>query len=434
MYWNVKYVFLILFTTATSYICAILIEKTPDRKKKKLVMLLGVALGLVVLFFFKYFNFFSVSAVNLLNLFAPVNKVTINVLLPVGISFYTFQTLSYVIDVYKREIAAEKHFGKYAVFVSFFPQLVAGPIERSRNLLPEVKKRHVFNYENAVLGMKLMTWGFFKKLVIADNMAPFVDTVYNNVSVYSGFVLIVATIFFAFQIYCDFSGYSDIAIGVAKLFDVKLMINFKNPYFSASLREFWSRWHISLSTWFRDYVYIPLGGNRVSPARKKINLMVTFLASGLWHGANWTFVLWGALHGMFQILEGSKKDGKTGRSFGWLLRVIMIFLFVCFAWIFFRSNNIADAIYIVTHLFSGMERPAWYFGSIIFIPQKINQIKGVGGIVVLLLFDFLSLKMDVWEKIKNFNVFVRYSIYFGFVIVIIFFMNRGSHEFVYFQF
>jgi D-alanyl-lipoteichoic acid acyltransferase DltB (MBOAT superfamily) len=301
-----------------------LIEKTPDRKKKKIVMLLGVMSGLTVLFFFKYFNFLSISVVNLLNLFTPVNKVTINVLLPVGISFYTFQTLSYVIDVYKGEIAAEKHFGKYAVFVSFFPQLVAGPIERSINLLPEVKKRHVFNCENAVLGIKLITWGFFKKLIIADNMALFVDTVYNNVTVCSGFALILATMFFAFQIYCDFSGYSDIAIGVAKLFDVKLMINFKNPYFSASMREFWSRWHISLSTWFRDYVYIPLGGGRVSPARKKFNLIVTFLASGLWHGANWTFVLWGALHGVFQIMEGGKKDGKTEGLFRWLLHVIII--------------------------------------------------------------------------------------------------------------
>jgi D-alanyl-lipoteichoic acid acyltransferase DltB (MBOAT superfamily) len=363
----------------------------------------------------------------------PMNILKLDILLPVGISFYTFQTLSYVIDVYKGEITAEKHFGKYALFVSFFPQLVAGPIERSKNLLPEIKKAHAFNYDNAVLGMKFITWGFFKKLVIADNVATYIDFVYNDIRSYTGFVLIFATILFAFQIYCDFSGYSDIAVGVAKLFDIKLMINFKSPYFSASLKEFWSRWHISLSTWFRDYVYIPLGGNRVSETRKKSNLLLTFLGSGLWHGANWTFILWGGFHGIYQEME--KKLGVINKHKKyWIWNVLMIFLFVCFAWIFFRANTISDAGYIVTHLFSGINHPKKYFLTILSIPGKINVVKGLGGIILLLVFDYLSLKIDIWEHIKNLNGIIRYTIYFGIVLMILLFMNTGSHEFVYFQF
>ena len=217
----------------------------------------------------------------------------LNVISPVGISFYTFQTLSYVIDVYKVDVKAEKHFGYYATFISFFPQLVAGPIERTKNLLPQIKSAHVFNYEQATYGLKLMAWGFFKKLVIADTLSSPVKLVFDNPQEVQGFALILASFFFTIQIYCDFSGYSDIAIGTAKLFGIDLMTNFKNPYLSKSIKEFWSRWHISLSTWFRDYVYIPLGGNRVGHIRHNINLMITFLVSGLWHGANWTFVTWG---------------------------------------------------------------------------------------------------------------------------------------------
>jgi D-alanyl-lipoteichoic acid acyltransferase DltB (MBOAT superfamily) len=365
----------------------------------------------------------------------PMDAVTLNVLLPVGISFYTFQTLSYVIDVYKGETPAEKHFGKYAVFVSFFPQLVAGPIERSKNLLPEIKKHNVFNYENAVLGMKFITWGFFKKLVIADNIAQYVDFVYNNIRNYTGFVLLFATVLFAFQIYCDFSGYSDIAIGVAKLFNIKLMTNFKSPYFSASLREFWNRWHISLSTWFRDYIYIPLGGNRVSPLKKTRNLMATFLISGLWHGANWTFVLWGGIHGIYQKFEGGLIHTKKQRNgICWILNVLLIFLFVCFAWIFFRANTISDALYIITHLFSGLKNPKAYLLTIKPVPGKLGVIKGFLGIILLLVFDYLSLKTDVWERIKKLNIIIRYSLYFGLIFSILLLMNTGSHEFVYFQF
>jgi D-alanyl-lipoteichoic acid acyltransferase DltB (MBOAT superfamily) len=343
--------------------------------------------------------------------------------------------LSYIIDIYKGEITAEKHLGKYALFVSFFPQLVAGPIERSKNLLPEIKRSPAFDYNNAVLGVKLIAWGFFKKLVIADNMAAYVDLVYNNVQNYTGFVLVFATVLFAFQIYCDFSGYSDIAIGTAKLFNIKLMTNFKSPYFSASLKEFWSRWHISLSTWFRDYVYIPLGGSRTSAIKKKRNLLLTFLASGLWHGANWTFILWGGLHGTYQELEKDIADvTKQKNGIPWIVNVFITFFFICFAWIFFRANTISDAIYIITHLFSGIEHPKEYFLTILSIKGKKDVIKGLGGTVLLLVVDYLSLKMDVWEKIKQLNIVIRYTLYFGIVLVVLLFMNTGSHEFVYFQF
>ncbi|MDR3170998.1 MAG: MBOAT family protein [Treponema sp.] len=433
MSWNVKYIFLILFTTILSYLCALLMEKTASKRTKKLLMLLGVVLSLGILFFFKYFNFVSESLVYCLQAFSlPVHHLTLKVLLPVGISFYTFQTLSYVLDVYKGVIPAERHFGKYAVFVSFFPQLVAGPIERSKSLLPEIKKQHTCNCDNAVLGIKLIAWGFFKKLVIADNIAPYIDSVYNNLRMYSGFVLIFATVLFAFQIYCDFSGYSDIAIGVAKLFDISLMTNFKSPYFSASIKEFWTRWHISLSTWFRDYVYIPLGGNRT---RHKRNVLITFLASGLWHGAHWTFVLWGGLHGISQIAEKVLPSPiKQKSSLPWLFRVVLVFFFVCFTWIFFRANTIADAFYIISHLFSGIENPKNYMLTAWPVPWKSNALKGCCGIVLLLCYDFVSLKADAWRSIQRYPLAIRYSIYFGLILIILLLRAADSQQFVYFQF
>ncbi len=292
MSWNAKYIILILFTTIVSYISAILMERFSLKRKVLLLLTLSVSLG--ILFIFKYFNFVSESFSQICRLLSiPIHSVTLKLILPVGISFYTFQTLSYVIDVYKGKVKAEHHFGKYAAFITFFPQLVAGPIERTENLLHQINEKHFFDYEQAAYGMKLMAWGFFKKLVIADNLAVFVDLIYGNVSSYQGFSLILATVFFSIQIYCDFSGYSDIAIGTARLFGIELMTNFRSPYFSGTVKEFWSRWHISLSTWFRDYIYIPLGGNRKGRIRQYTNLMITFFASGAWHGANWTFLMWG---------------------------------------------------------------------------------------------------------------------------------------------
>ncbi len=296
MSWDPKYIVLILFTTAISFIAALLIEKFESIKTKKLILIISIMLCLAVLLYFKYFNFFVNSFVMIFDIFAiKLHPITVSVLLPVGISFYTFQTLSYVIDVYKENVKAEHNFGIYATFISFFPQLVAGPIERTSNLLPQIKSEKKFNYESATYGLKLMVWGFFKKLAIADVVSVYVDRAYSSLHTCTGFDLVVALFFFTIQIYCDFSGYSDIAIGTAKLLGINLMTNFKSPYYSLSIKEFWGRWHISLSTWFRDYVYIPLGGNRCSKLKRDRNLILTFLASGLWHGANWTYIVWGGV-------------------------------------------------------------------------------------------------------------------------------------------
>lgn len=289
MRWNYKYVVLILFTTIVSYSVALLLEQTKNQVLKRMYVVLSLMLCLGVLFVFKYFNF----AMGTLSRFIVFEPRYLDLLLPVGISFYTFQTLSYVIDVYRGDIAAERNFGIYAAYVSFFPQLVAGPIERPSNLLPQIKEDHVFNIENADYGVRLILWGLFKKMLIADNLAVFVDLVFEDIYSYSGGAILIATLFFTIQIYCDFSGYSDIARGSAKLFGIELMENFKSPYFSTSVKDFWGRWHISLSSWFKDYLYIPLGGNRVKKIRNCVNVLITFLVSGLWHGANWNFVVWG---------------------------------------------------------------------------------------------------------------------------------------------
>lgn len=294
MSWSPRYVVLILFTTIISYVAALLLEKTQVDAMKKYILIGTLMACLGVLFFFKYFNFIGESITDILSMFSiDMHPMTVSLLLPVGISFYTFQTLSYVIDVYRGDTEAEHHFGIYAVFISFFPQLVAGPIERTNNLLPQMKSEKTFDYNMAIYGARQMLWGFFKKLAVADVVAVYVDNAYADLASCTGFDLCMAIFLFTVQIYCDFSGYSDIAIGTAKLLGVNLVKNFSSPYFAVSVKEFWSRWHISLSAWFRDYVYIPLGGNRCSKTRHYLNLLITFLISGLWHGANWTFVAWG---------------------------------------------------------------------------------------------------------------------------------------------
>jgi D-alanyl-lipoteichoic acid acyltransferase DltB (MBOAT superfamily) len=387
--------------------------------------------SLGVLFVFKYFNFLSASVAMLFQRFAiPLQPVTLQLMLPVGISFYTFQTLSYVIDVYKGEAAAEKHFGRYAAFVSFFPQLVAGPIERTSNLLPQINKpKFEFHYENAAYGLKLMAWGFFKKLVIADNLGVYVDQIFNDVHYYKGFSILIAVFFFTLQIYCDFSGYSDIAIGTARLFDIKLMTNFKSPYFSQSIREFWSRWHISLSTWFRDYVYIPMGGNRVSKLRNSFNLMVTFLVSGLWHGAAWTFVVWGGVHGALQILERKISGRKK-------LPRIVVFIVVALAWVFFRANSMSDAAYVFTHLFIGITNPAAYFSApMADFDWTVGQIFFLTvPIVLLALYDYQALESDPIEQVGKLAPQLRWVVYYVFILMVILLASFNSQEFVYFQF
>lgn len=436
MSWNAGYILLIVSVTVISYLTALLSEKTADPKKKKLFLLLDVSAGLSLLFVFKYFNFFSQAVAQTAGFFSvPLDPVLIHVILPVGISFYVFQTISYVADVYMGRAAAENHFGKYAAFVAFFPQLVAGPIERTSHLLPQIKSPRTFSYDQASGGLKLMAWGFFKKLVIADTFAGYSDMVFNHVTSFRGFSLLMAVFFFTIQIYCDFSGYSDIALGTAGLFGIELTDNFKSPYFSGSVKEFWSRWHISLSSWFRDYVYIPLGGNRVSKLRHKFNLMITFLASGLWHGADWTFVFWGMVHGLAQVLEGLIPGRKKSRP-NWFATVI-VFLFVSFAWIFFRASTLNDAYYMITNAFTGITSPLRYLSEGISALElgKKGLLFCLTVMLVLGSYDSASRKTNVIAWIGRRKPVFRWSIYLLLVWSILFLTPASNgKEFIYFQF
>lgn len=442
MSWNIKYIMLIFLTSFISYTASILIEKK-NIIIKRLILCGAIFLCLGVLFFFKYFTFLGNSLIQCLSIFSiHLHPITLKLVLPVGISFYTFQTLSYVIDVYRGDINAEYHFGKYAAFISFFPQLVAGPIERSKNLLPQIKKEHNFNSQQALYGLKLILWGLFKKVVVADNLAVYVDRVYNNIFEFKGFSLILVTLFFSVQIYCDFSGYSDIARGTAKLMGIELLENFKSPYFSASIKEFWNRWHISLSTWFRDYVYIPLGGNRVSKVRHHLNILITFLVSGLWHGANWTFIVWGGVHGAAQVVEnlfGVHINEKRG-SIVWGVKVILVFTFISVSWIFFRSKNLTEVAYIFSNLFYGLNNPITYLHSG-FVDLQMNIGQAITYVCLyffpLFLYDYISVMKDE-DTIKYMEekyLIFRWTIYIFIGLTIIFLSPKGvATEFVYFQF
>ena len=362
--WNVKLIFLILFTTGVSYISGILINKSKSTKIKKLWLIITLISCLGVLFFFKYFTFMANSIIDLINLGSKnIPKLTFSLLLPVGISFYTFQTLSYVIDVYRGKISPEYHLGYYALFVVYFPQLVAGPIERPENLLPQLRQEHTFDSNDLFTGLRIALVGFFKKVVIADTVAIVVNSVYNNLGDANGITIIIATVFFAIQIYCDFSGYTDIAIGVARMMGIKLNDNFNQPYLATSIRDFWRRWHISLTSWFTDYVYIPLGGSHCKFYRWAINVIIVFLLSGLWHGAAWTFVIWGGIHGIYQIIgklkaklvkriTDKKQINIDNNPFVIGIRRIITFMLVCFAWIFFRANSLTDCGIILRKIFT----------------------------------------------------------------------------------
>ena len=364
MSWQADLIYLILFTTCVSYFCAIMIEKHADKPRaRKAYMITAVTVSLLVLFFFKYFNFLSDTVTTVFGL----SELTLDLILPVGISFYTFQTLSYVIDVYKGTLPAERHFGYYALYVSFFPQLVAGPIERPENLIPQLKTKNPFTVNDFTVGTKFMMVGFFKKIVVADQISKYVDAVYNNAGggaeVINGFTVALATVLFAVQIYCDFSGYTDIAIGCARVLGIRLMQNFNDPYSAVNIKDFWRRWHISLTSWFTDYVYIPLGGSRCKKWRHLLNVMIVFLLSGIWHGAAWTYVLWGVVHGVYQIVGNltAKSRSKIIAKIGiienspfdiWSRRVIT-FVLVCLAWMIFRANSFSDLGILLKTLFTG---------------------------------------------------------------------------------
>ncbi|USN45037.1 MAG: MBOAT family protein [Candidatus Woesearchaeota archaeon] len=443
MSWKAEYIILIMLSTLVDYVAGWQIHASKSLRRKKAFLWLSIVTNLGLLFAFKYFNFFSDSLRALLATWSiPLSPVTLKVLLPVGISFYTFQTMSYTLDIYFGKIKPEKHLGIFAVYVSFFPQLVAGPIERARNLLPQFYEKHKFEYVRVTNGLKLMLWGFFKKIVIADRLAIVVNMVYNNPTEYHGIALLLATIFFAYQIYCDFSGYSDIAIGAAQVMGFNLMDNFKRPYFSGSISEFWKRWHISLSSWFRDYVYIPLGGNRVSVPRWYFNLFFVFLVSGLWHGANWTFVLWGALHGfylVFSIITATPRKALCNflrlPKVPWLLKGLQIastFVFVNIGWIFFRANNISEGWYVLKNIFVG-----W---SLDFSGINLGGIGWEGLIfsfLIILFMEFVHLlqeHMRMREFLSRKPVVLRWSIYLLILSMIFIFGVFENVEFIYFQF
>ena len=409
MIWNPPLIFLILFTTAVSYVSAIIIEKTENKRRKKFWLAMTLITSLGVLFFFKYFNFLADSAISIWNLFGgETDFVALNLILPVGISFYTFQTLSYVIDVYRGDIKAERHFGWYALFVSFFPQLVAGPIERPDNLLPQLKESHKLEADNAFVGLQKIAIGFFKKIVVADLIAEFVNAVYNNPAESTGLGIIIASVLFSVQIYCDFSGYTDIAIGCARIMGIRLMQNFDRPYRARSIKEFWARWHISLSTWFRDYLYIPLGGNRCSKARHYFNLFVVFLVSGLWHGASWTFVIWGCLHGIYQIVGMMTKKPrealhrklhiKEDSLFLTLWQRFWTFVLVCFSWIFFRANSTEDLGTLLGNLTKGWNIEAMK-GTVSSMGITLTGVLvTVLSIVILSMLDALCSDSELYEN------------------------------------
>ncbi len=368
MWFSAPLFFLILFTTVVSWICSMVIERTDSLAKKRLCIVLTLVTSLGVLVFFKYYNFLAGSVMSLGALFGAEFDLTISgLILPVGISFYTFQTLSYAIDVYRGDVKTEHHFGYYALFVSFFPQLVAGPIERPDNLLPQLRQEHKWNEADAYAGAKRMLAGFFKKIVVADLLATYVNSIYNSPETATGIGVIIASCMFAVQIYCDFSGYTDIAIGCARIMGIHLMQNFNRPYSARTIKEFWARWHISLSSWFRDYLYFPLGGSRCSSFKRWRNVMIVFLVSGLWHGAAWNFVIWGFLHGLYQIIGGltlplreriCEKLHINRKSLIYSVwQQVFTFVLVTFAWIFFRANSTADLIHLIKTLFVGWNVP-----------------------------------------------------------------------------
>ena len=434
MNWQPTYAILIFFSTIVTYLCAYKVEKTEKRSQKKNYLVASILINLSILFLFKYYNFFNTSVFGFLQDFGlRIQLPDFKYLLPVGISFYTFQAVGYTIDVYRGDIKHEKHFGVYALFVSFFPQLVAGPIERAKNLLPQFKTFKEFDYHKAVVGIKLMVWGFFMKLVVADRLAIYVNSVYGNADHHSSVTLLTATGFFAVQIYCDFAGYSNIAIGCAKIMGFDLMTNFRRPYFAQSCAEFWQRWHISLSTWFRDYVYIPLGGNQVSRNRNYGNIMITFLVSGLWHGANWTYVIWGGLNGLYQILfkilrfNPSKKSFEQKSFLNYFLNVILTFILISFSWIFFRADSFSHALEIIKRI--GTEPGPIFKGD------NSSFVYGIFGIALLFLKDGFDEFFP--EKKAFFNSSNRLVRTLSYAVVVILIMLIGvfdGGQFIYFQF
>ena len=452
-WWDYRFLFLIALTSFCSWLSGMLIEKVRERStppiwfSAKTLLISNIVLNLAILGFFKYYNFFVDSFIDLFGAFGiTLQSSTLNIILPVGISFYTFQALSYSIDVYRKKIEPTKDIVAFFAFVSFFPQLVAGPIERATNLLPQFYTSRKFDYDTAVDGMRQILWGLFKKIVVADNCAIYVNQVFADYTNQSGSTLLLGAIFFAFQIYGDFSGYSDIAIGTAKLFGIKLLRNFNVPYFSRDIAEFWRRWHISLNTWFVDYLYIPLGGSRpyVSPdsqypeltkkAKVIRNTFAIFLTSGLWHGANWTFVAWGAYHALLfipLILLGKNKRFTDTVATGRILpnirecfQMLLTFLLVVIGWVFFRAERITDAFAYLGGTFSS---------TLLSVPDTMGQNANLLCIAFMLVIEFIKRSSTHTFELHQKSKFIRWSIYIGIILMICIFGGH-SENFIYFQF
>lgn len=438
-YWDWRFLFLLTISIGLIYYPGRLMVAAKTFRLKRFWFLTGIIFSVGFLGIFKYYNFFISSFSDFLSGFGvQVNPHSLNVILPVGISFYTFHGLSYIIDLYKGKIKEEKSFINYALFVSFFPLLVAGPIERATHLLPQINSPRTFDYNKAVDGLRQILWGLFKKIVIADNCAVYVNQVFDNYQTHSSSTLLLAAVFFAFQIYGDFSGYSDIALGTARLLGIELLRNFNFPYFSRDIAEFWRRWHISLTSWFRDYIYIPLGGSRGGAWMKIKNTFIIFLVSGFWHGANWTFIVWGAYNALLFLplilLKQNRKhtdtvaEGRLFPNFRELLAIMITFLLVVIGWVFFRSDTISIAFDYLNRLFSF---------SLFDVPNLINR-----GYYIPMFFSLSFLFIVEWMQrnkkhgleINNFKFhFVKFSLYLGIIALIFWFGGKGE-TFIYFQF
>lgn len=441
------YILVLALTIAIDYTAALFIEKSEGRQRK-IYLIASIVSTCTVLFIFKYFNFFNSNLADVARFFHwnyPVQSLSL--ILPIGLSFHTFQSLSYVIEVYRRNFKAEHHFGIYALYVMFYPQLVAGPIERPNNLIHQFYEKHSFDYQRVIDGLKLMAWGFFKKVVIADKLAGVVGKVYSDPSQYTGLPLIAAAVSFAIQVYCDFSGYSDIAIGSAQVMGFRLRDNFNRPLFSASVPDFWRRWHISLMTWFRDYVYIPLGGNRVSRLRWYFNIFFTFTLSGLWHGANWGMVLWGSFNGLYVILSSATEDiRKKARAWTRLdrhpvlhkgLGIGFTFFLFWFTLIIFRARNLHDALYVMTHLVTGLGNPAGFWASV----ESLYSVLPKFELITVLIAIGWMIFIEIFEKLDGMRhhfsrrpIWARWTFYYVCILFLIFFGEYNDQAFIYFQF
>ncbi len=443
--WDYRFLFLLIFSTLLDYYTGIKMHEAPHERGKKFWFWVSIIVNLGFLGVFKYFNFFAHSFAEAAAAVGwQVDVWVLNVILPVGISFYTFHGLSYVIDIYKGQIEPEKNFIDYAVFVSFFPLLVAGPIERATHLLPQIQRERKFDFARAGDGLRQILWGLFKKVVIADSCAEYANLIFNHHELYSGFTLVLGALFFTVQIYCDFSGYSDIALGTSRLFGIELLRNFAYPYFSRDIAEFWRRWHISLSTWFRDYLYIPLGGSKGGLTNQVKNTFIIFLVSGFWHGANWTFIVWGALNALYflpvMLLNKNREHleivamGKLVPKFSEFVAMLTTFSLTVFAWIFFRAENLGHAFSYLKKMFSGLLLKSEYVAAFNFIFWKVGFVLPV---LVLLFFGIEWVGRERNFALKttaiNWPKPLRWTL-FSMLLLTILYYAGNEQEFIYFQF